>query len=281
MAKIKNDAYFTPEDCILNAVRIFKDIGKYEYYLFQDGIVYNLTSNKILNVCLENRSGLKYVNIRTKNSKRITYLHRLLAENFIPNPNKYNYVNFIDGNVSNYKLDNLKWEKSIKDVKFKYDSYNSYSKLYNVWKRMVSRCNSPKDSNFHKYGALGVYVCDEWLDYISFRDWSILNNYCDGLTIDRIDGSKGYEPSNCRWTNYTIQNINKKQKPSKSGYVGINYDKRDNVWKASISVNNKTVNIASHKNDIKYLVEIRNKHIIDNCLPHKLNVYIEQIPELE
>ena len=32
-----------------------------------------------------------------------------------------------------------------------------------------------------------------------FRDWSLSNGYSSELVIDRIDPSKNYEPSNCRW----------------------------------------------------------------------------------
>ena len=40
----------------------------------------------------------------------------------------------------------------------------------------------------------------EWNDNFSrFAEWAIRNGYQDGLTIDRIDPLKGYEPSNCRW----------------------------------------------------------------------------------
>ena len=36
-------------------------------------------------------------------------IHRLVAEAFIPNPNKYPIINHIDGNKQNNSLDNLEW----------------------------------------------------------------------------------------------------------------------------------------------------------------------------
>lgn len=37
------------------------------------------------------------------------YLHRILAETFIPNPNNEPCINHIDGNKQNNSLDNLEW----------------------------------------------------------------------------------------------------------------------------------------------------------------------------
>lgn len=37
------------------------------------------------------------------------YVHRLVAEKYLPNPNGYEYILFKDGNVKNCNVDNLEW----------------------------------------------------------------------------------------------------------------------------------------------------------------------------
>ena len=72
-------------------------------------------------------------------------------------------------------------------------------RLYSIWRGMNKRCNNPNCKNFRWYGAKGIKVCIEWRDYIKFREWALEHGYVIGLTIDRIDNGKGYEPSNCQW----------------------------------------------------------------------------------
>jgi hypothetical protein len=54
----------------------------------------------------------------------------------------------------------------------------------------------------------GVTVCQRWFVFEDFV--SDMGLPSEGQSIDRIDGSKGYEPSNCRWADITIQNRNRK-----------------------------------------------------------------------
>src|SRR5690606_5539083 len=78
-------------------------------------------------------------------------------------------------------------------------------RLYNIWLNMRQRCSNPNVESFKNYGERGIAVCSEWDDYESFYRWSLNNGYRDDLTIDRIDNSRGYTPSNCRWVDYEVQ----------------------------------------------------------------------------
>ena len=72
-------------------MKIFND-----YEIDENGNVYSYKSNKYLTPHLD-RYGYLYVTINSKHYK----VHRLVAEAFIPNPNKYSVVNHIDGNKTN------------------------------------------------------------------------------------------------------------------------------------------------------------------------------------
>jgi hypothetical protein len=84
-----------------------------------------------------------------------------------------------------------------KERKFKHGQ--SRTKLYYIWSSMRERCNKPEVPNYRFYGAKGIKVCAEWEQFIPFRDWALANGYEEGLSIERKDSTKGYEPSNCTW----------------------------------------------------------------------------------
>lgn len=83
-------------------------------------------------------------------------------------------------------------------------------RLYKIWKDMRERCNNPNRKSYRWYGLKGIKVCKEWNDYSIFYNWSIQNGYTSTLTIDRIDSSQGYNPTNCQWLSLS-DNVRKAQ----------------------------------------------------------------------
>ena len=83
---------------------------------------------------------------------------------------------------------------------------------YQSWRSMHNRCEQKTHPSYKDYGGRVIVVCDRWGDFNLFlEDMGIRP---DGLSIDRIDNEKGYEPGNCRWATASMQNKNKRHKVS-------------------------------------------------------------------
>lgn len=98
-------------------------------------------------------------------------------------------------------------EFSAKTLKIAYPV--TWKRLLKVRRGIKARCYNPNNISYHKYGAKGITVCNEWLDSKeAFVEWAINNGYpiretsepLSGKTasFDRIDTTKGYSPDNCR-----------------------------------------------------------------------------------
>ena len=64
-----------------------------------------------------NQEGYCRVFLSNYNTKKTFSIHRLVAQAFIPNPENKPYVNHIDSNPSNNKVNNLEWVTAKENVK--------------------------------------------------------------------------------------------------------------------------------------------------------------------
>lgn len=88
----------------------FRDIKGYEnlYQISNKGNVRSLLTNKIL-IGGTDLQGYKIVTLRKDKKNHTKTVHRLVAQAFLPNPNKLPCVNHKDENKQNNVIDNLEW----------------------------------------------------------------------------------------------------------------------------------------------------------------------------
>ena len=78
------------------------------YGITDDGKVFSLYSKRRIFPFL-NDTGYLRVDLKENGEKKIKFVHRLVAEAFIPNPNGFPVINHIDEIKTNNNMNNLEW----------------------------------------------------------------------------------------------------------------------------------------------------------------------------
>ena len=109
----------------------------------------------------------------------------------------------------------------------------SNTDLYKVWVEMRNRCQNKNNQKYDYYGGRGISVDILFSEFEDFKNWSELNGYKKGLTIDRKDNDGNYTPLNCRWVTMKIQSQNKRRKlTATSKHEGVSWKKANKKWAA-------------------------------------------------
>lgn len=81
--------------------------------------------------------------------------------------------------------------------------------LYRIWTSIIYRCTRKENKQYKNYGARGITICKEWMDFNQFcRD--VGKKPFEGCHLDRIDNDKGYYKENVRWTTPKTNHRNKR-----------------------------------------------------------------------
>ena len=132
---------------------------------------------------------------------------------------------------------------------------------------MKDRCLNPQNSNYERYGARGIKICEEWLN--SFENYyshvtSLPNALRHNYILDRIDSNGDYKPGNLRWASMHTQTANRrKQKNNTTGYTGVFYDNRNASYYAQIEYMGSVISLGVFTSARDAAIK-RDKYIIEN-----------------
>lgn len=102
-----------------NKTHTFIEGTNNEYTITTEGEVWSHKSNKFIITKYDDDKNCITAQIHIPNKKRKIKIHLEVARHFIPNPNNYKFVRFIDNNKYNCNVENLYWSEFIIDIKIK------------------------------------------------------------------------------------------------------------------------------------------------------------------
>lgn len=99
-------------------------------------------------------------------------------------------------------------------------SRHTRTPTWKSWNNMISRCYRKSDTNYPRYGGIGIFVC-EFLRASPVNLLGLIGERPEGLSIDRIDTLGNYTcgqcadcmqnnwPLNVRWSTHLAQSWNR------------------------------------------------------------------------
>lgn len=87
-------------------------------------------------------------------------------------------------------------------------------KLYRCWQSMKDRCLNRNNRHYRYYGGRGIGIYKPWMDdftvWLGYLKQHGMAEIPYGMTLDRIDTNRGYEPGNIRWASRYMQSRNRR-----------------------------------------------------------------------
>jgi len=92
----------------------FKNIKNSNCIIYKNGSIRNMDTGLYYNWTQHNRTKLLITNIKINGIRKTVYQHKLIAEYFISNPKNKKYVDHINKNVNDNRINNLIWVDATK-----------------------------------------------------------------------------------------------------------------------------------------------------------------------
>jgi hypothetical protein len=106
---------------------------------------------------LDHGNGYLYISLSKNNKRKNYYIHRLVAEAFIANPDNKPQVNHKDHNRSNNGVANLEWVTCVENIRFS-------SHLFRHPRKNNKNTNKEYGTGIRlKNGKYEVYICHKYL----------------------------------------------------------------------------------------------------------------------
>ena len=155
---------------------------------------------------------------------------------------------------------------------------NEKHPLYKRWLSMRQRCNNPGSDNWKNYGSRGISIepffnhFENYVSYVSSLPGYEESNLAN-LQLDRINNDLGYVRGNLRWVNRSINITNQRKRTDHkhSLYRGISYSVIHSKWVARVNYQGKVLFARTFDTELE-AVEARDDYILQNNLPHTLNL---------
>lgn len=124
----------------------WRKIENYMYEVSSKGRVRSIRNNMVMKQS-KHYKGHMFLYLYNDSSRKKFFVHRLVAEAFIPNPEKKDVVNHIDEKKQNNRVENLEWMSGAENTR-----------LYHRNKMMRQEWVKAQCANGHLFGN-GAEVC--------------------------------------------------------------------------------------------------------------------------
>lgn len=175
------------------------DFGE-RYIVTSEGEIISTFINAPLKYAFNNNndSYKRVVLTDESHKKHLLYVHRIVAFNFIPNPNNYELINHKDENPSNNNISNLEWCDIIYN--------NTYNNLH-IKKGLKSRGKTAhnKNTTINKYKDKEILMIDKENKIIKvFDTMGLASDYISSLYNKKrsVVYSKIYQALNKKINSY-------------------------------------------------------------------------------